>query len=87
MNTLTSASLLSFLRDSNCHEIHFTLSDHSGCLIKSHYDAETDFLYLLKNDHASPYGPDCHAIYAGIYSVLHDQVFDLHYFFVTCGKS
>lgn len=81
MNNLTSASLLSFLRDTNCHEMHFTLSDHSGCLIKSHYDAETDFLFLLKNEHASPYGPDCHAVYAGIYSVLHDQVFDLHYFF------
>ena len=81
MDNLTAASLLSFLRDTNSHEIHFTLSNRPGCLLKSHYDRETDFLYLLTKDQASPYSLDSHAAYAGIYSVLHDQVFDLHYFF------
>ena len=40
--------LYDFLNDANRHELHFSRGRQNCLLIKSAFDAETDFLYLLE---------------------------------------
>lgn len=65
-----------FLHHHDQHEVSFG----SGCanlqLIKSSYDKETDFLYLLTSyDAASPHRIDGDAEFAGIYSRIHQKIY------------
>lgn len=75
MNQELRARILSFFSDRSKHELSFTDDRHNYILLKSRYDEETDFLYLLFE-----YAEDAHRVsgkadFAGIYSHLRHGLF------------
>lgn len=72
--------LYDFLNDANQHELCFKHNRHNYILLKSAFDAETDFLYLLEGYYGSnPHKAGEDALYAGVYSRVRRQYFDIPY--------
>lgn len=72
--------LYDFLNDVNQHELCFKHNRHNYILLKSAFDAETDFLYLLEGYYGSnPHKAGEDALYAGVYSRVLRQYFDIPY--------
>lgn len=67
--------ILAFLREGKEHELRYMARDYSCLLIRSPYDRDTDFLYLLDEYKSeSPYRVNCDAKFAGIYSRTRDII-------------
>lgn len=67
-----------FLDDRTQHELRFSHGRRSSILFKSAFDAETDFLYLLEGyNGGDPHATNGSASYAGVYSHVRRQYFDL----------
>ena len=67
--------ILAFLREGKEHELRYMARDYSCLLMRSPYDEDTDFLYLLyeyKNE--SPYRANYDAKFAGVYSRTRDLI-------------
>lgn len=79
MSEMNSAQLMDFLRDNTQREVRFEIGDHNFSLIKSRFDDETDFLYLLDEFRHSPYTIGGGAKYSGVYSYRTGRLFDLCY--------
>lgn len=61
-----------FLRDRHVHELAYRQGNYNYLLIRSRYDEETDFLYLLESYRdGDPHQVNDQAEYAGIYSHTH----------------
>lgn len=73
--------LYAFLDDANQHELRLNHDRVNCLLIKSAFDAETDFLYLLEGYGKDPHAIAENAIYAGVYSHVRRQYFDIPYKF------
>lgn len=72
--------LYDFLDDANQHELHFSRGRQNCLLIKSAFDAETDFLYLLEGYYENdPHKAGGSATYAGVYSHVRCEYFDIPY--------
>ena len=72
--------LYDFLNDANRHELHFSRGRQNCLLIKSAFDAETDFLYLLEGYYENdPHKTGDSAAYAGVYSHVRREYFDIPY--------
>ena len=72
--------LYDFLDDANQHELHFSRGRQNCLLIKSAFDAETDFLYLLEGYYENdPHKTGDNAVYAGVYSHVRREYFDIPY--------
>lgn len=72
--------LYDFLDDANQHELHFSRGRQNCLLIKSAFDAETDFLYLLEGYYENdPHKTGDNAAYAGVYSHVRREYFDIPY--------
>ena len=72
--------LYDFLNDANQHELCFKHNRHNYILLKSAFDAETDFLYLLEGYYGSnPHKAGEDALYAGVYSHVRREYFDVPY--------
>ena len=72
--------LYDFLDDANQHELHFSRGRQNCLLIKSAFDVETDFLYLLEGYYENdPHKAGDSAAYAGVYSHVRRQYFDIPY--------
>ena len=72
--------LYDFLDDRTQHELRFSHGRRSGILFKSAFDAETDFLYLLEGCYGGdPHATNGSASYAGVYSHVRRQYFDIPY--------
>ena len=72
--------LYDFLDDANQHELHFSRGRQNCLLIKSAFDAETDFLYLLEGYYENdPHKAGGSATYAGVYSHVRREYFDIPY--------
>ena len=72
--------LYDFLDDASRHELHFSRGRQNCLLIKSAFDAETDFLYLLEGYYENdPHKTGDSAAYAGVYSHVRREYFDIPY--------
>ena len=72
--------LYDFLDDASRHELHFSRGRQNCLLIKSAFDAETDFLYLLEGYYENdPHKTGDSAAYAGVYSHIRREYFDIPY--------
>ena len=72
--------LYDFLDDANQHELHFSRGRQNCLLIKSAFDTETDFLYLLEGYYENdPHKTGDNAAYAGVYSHVRREYFDIPY--------
>ena len=72
--------LYDFLDDANQYELHFSRGRQNCLLIKSAFDAETDFLYLLEGYYENdPHKAGDNAVYAGVYSHVRREYFDIPY--------
>lgn len=72
--------LYDFLDDANQHELHFSRGRQKCLLIKSAFDVETDFLYLLEGYYENdPHKTGDNAAYAGVYSHVRREYFDIPY--------
>ena len=72
--------LYDFLNDATQHERHFNRGRQKCFLIKSAFDAETDFLYLLEGYYENdPHKTGDSAAYAGVYSHVRGEYFDIPY--------
>mgnify|MGYP006867954176 CR=1 FL=1 len=72
--------LYDFLDDANQHELHFSRGRQNCLLIKSAFDVETDFLYLLEGYYENdPHKAGDSAAYAGVYSHVRREYFDIPY--------
>ena len=72
--------LYDFLDDASRHELHFSRDRQNCLLIKSAFDAETDFLYLLEGYYENdPHKTGDSAAYAGVYSHVRREYFDIPY--------
>ena len=72
--------LYDFLNDATQHELHFNRGRQKCLLIKSAFDAETDFLYLLEGYYENdPHKTGDSAAYAGVYSHVRREYFDIPY--------
>lgn len=72
--------LYDFLDDANQHELRFSRGRQNCLLIKSAFDTETDFLYLLEGYYENdPHKTGDNAAYAGVYSHVRREYFDIPY--------
>lgn len=72
--------LYDFLNDATQNELHFSRGRQNCLLIKSAFDAETDFLYLLEGYYENdPHKTGDSAAYAGVYSHVRREYFDIPY--------
>lgn len=67
MNPASESVILAFLADRNIPELAFQLENWNHCLLRSYYDDETDFIYILSGYRAT-HGLNGKADLAGIYS-------------------
>ena len=72
--------LYDFMNDASRHELRFSCGRQNCLLIKSAFDAETDFLYLLEGYYENdPHKTGDNAAYAGVYSHVRREYFDIPY--------
>ena len=79
MSEMNATRLMGFLQDNTLREVQFEIGDHNFSLMKSRFDDETDFLYLLDEFRHSPYTIGGSAKYSGVYSYRTGMLFDLCY--------
>ncbi len=72
--------IMSFLSDRSRMELRFTHDRRNHLLIRSPFDEDTDFFYLLRSHgDADPHDLGCAADFAGIYSHLTHQAYTVCY--------
>ena len=74
MNSISESTILAFLADRNVSELAFFFNGWNHCLLRSYYDDETDFIYMLSG-YRDTHELNEKAKLAGIYSHIHKALF------------
>ena len=90
MNPASESDILAFLADRNIPELAFQLENWNHCLLRSYYDDETDFIYILSGyraTHELNGKADLAGIYSHVRKALYAPCYCLSRILPTEGRS